>query len=153
MKSIRLWLLIFCILVFGSPVWAQGRFELTAGRWQGPVKGVGIATLEVGGPESKSMLFSLEFLTSDVRRVSAAGVYRVTANKGEPHLSFHIDAIKTEGHLEKDALGGYSFSGWQLRPGVDARAIIHYEEGKLVLDAFDPDSGAAVARFQLQRVQ
>ena len=145
--------LLFCLLLMSTPCLADSRFDLFPGRWQGPVKGLGIVTLEVAGPESKGMSFSLEMMSADVRMATASGAYRVTSNKGQSHFNFHVDGVKCSGRLEKDQLGGFNFAGWQLRPGADARGIIRYEEGKLVLDAFDPDTGANVAHFVLQQVQ
>ena len=134
------------------PASAQGRFDLQPGRWQGPVKGVGIVTLEIGDANARTFKIGMQMMTAEARSAVAEGTYQVTAAKGPPHVTFHVNSVKTL-HLETDALRGYSFAGWTLRPGADVRAIIDYQSGLIVVDGCDSENTEHTVRFRLQQVQ
>ena len=149
MKRLQ-FLLLFLLLAV--PACAQGRFNLTPGRWQGPVKGVGIVTLEIGDTSTKTFKISMQMMTAEARSAVAEGHYQVTSNQGKTQLTFRVDTVRTH-HLETDHLHGYSFAGWSLRPGAEVRATIEFRQTTLQLDGFDPDNSEHSVRFRLQQVE
>lgn len=149
MKRLQ-FLLLFLLL--GLPAAAQGRLNMVPGRWQGPVKGVGIVTLEIGDTSTKTFKIGMQMMTAEARSAVAEGHYQVISNQGKTQLMFRVDTVRTL-HLETDQLHGFSFAGWSLRPGAEVRATIEYQNDILQLDGFDPDNSEHSVRFRLQQVE
>ena len=137
------WLLIL-LLLLAQPTRAQG---LDSGRWQGPVRGQGIVSLEI---QDNSFTFSFHALTADQRSAKASGSYTVTSKQA---ATFHVSKVTCVGAFHTDELGGFSFCGWPLRPGMDARAQLRKEGGIVVLEVYDPNSLAPITRFRLEETR
>lgn len=117
-------------LLLSSAVLAQGMFDLFNGTWSGTTeKG---NRLELSTVSSADHHFCLKYGDS----VTIDGVYRVTANKGQPHVSFRPEAISESGK----SFQTFNLEGWTLQVGQDSRAIIDYQDHKLGLSRFDPES-------------
>ncbi len=118
------------VLLLSSMIYAQGMFDLFSGTWSGTTEKGQI--LELHTESSSAHRFWLKYGES----VTIEGVYRVTANKGQPHVSFRPEKISESGKSTEN----FSLEGWNLKVGQASRAIIDYGDHKLGLSRFDPES-------------
>lgn len=107
---------------------AQGMFDLLEGTWAGKTPDGQRLQLHTG---SKVHEFELKYGERWVVR----GEYRVTATKGQPHVSFKPTSILEDGHSRKYV----EVEKWPLVVGRESRAILDYQDKKLQFDVFGPE--------------
>ena len=106
----------------------QGMFDLFEGSWAGKSPGGHRLQLHTG---SKVHEFELKYGEHWVVR----GEYRVTATKGQPHVSFKPTSILEDGQSRKYL----EIEKWPLKVGAESRAILDYQDKKLQVDVFGPE--------------
>lgn len=116
------------ILALTGLALAQGRFDLFDGTWAGKSPAGQRLQLHTG---SKVHEFELKYGEHWVVR----GEYRVTAAKGQHHVSFKPVSILEDGHSRKYV----EVEQWPLVIGRESRAILDYQSKKLQLDVFGPE--------------
>ncbi|MBN9418662.1 hypothetical protein ABS71_19770 [bacterium SCN 62-11] len=120
---------IFLLLIaLTGLVLAQGMFDLFEGRWAGKSPEGQRLQLHTG---AKVHDFELEYGDHWVVR----GEYRVTATKGQPHVSFKPTKILQDGHTRKYV----EIEKWPLVVGRESKAILDYQDEKLQMDVFGPE--------------
>lgn len=119
-------LLFFVALTFLAL--AQGMFDLAEGTWVGKTPAGQSLQLHTGGKEHD---FELHYGEHWVVR----GEYRVTATKGQPHVSFKPAKILQDGHTRKYV----EIEKWPLVVGRESKAILDYQGKRLQLDVFGPE--------------
>lgn len=107
---------------------AQGMFDLFEGTWVGKSPAGQRLQLYTG---SRVHDFELKYGEHWVVR----GEYRVTATKGQPHVSFKPTSIREDGHSRKYV----EVEQWPLVVGRESRAILDYQDKKLQFDVFGPE--------------
>ena len=126
-----------------------GMFDLPSGEWSGAVRGGDQLTLEVGPPETKIVTLRWHRNSKVRNEISVLGSYQVTATKGQPHVTMHVDLINVEGDASLNAQGGLDIGNWHILPDRDLRMVLRYEGKTLHLEAFDPDTSAHLEHFIL----
>lgn len=107
---------------------AQGMSDLFEGSWVGKSPAGQRLQLHTG---SKVHEFELKYGDHWVVR----GEYRVTAAKGQPHVSFKPTSILEDGHSRKYV----EVEQWPLVVGRESRAILDYQDKTLQVDVFGPE--------------
>ena len=107
---------------------AQGMFDLFEGTWAGKSPQGKHVQLHTG---AKVHEFELQYDEHWVVR----GEYRVTATKGQPHVSFKPTSILEDGQARK----WVELENWPLRVGSESRSILDYGDNKLTMDVFGPE--------------
>lgn len=113
----------------GASALAQGMFDLPTGTWEGKTDQGKRFSLHT--ETSADHAFRLEYGTS----VVVTGNYRVTATKGQPHVSFTPKTITQNGKI----LSALTVEGWPLKVGQDSRSILDYQDRNVSLDTFGPE--------------
>ncbi len=106
----------------------QGMFDLLEGTWVGKSPEGHRLQLHTG---SKVHEFELKYGDHWVVR----GEYRVTATKGQHHVSFKPTSILQDGHTRKYV----EVERWPLVIGRESGAILDYQNKKLQVDVFGPE--------------
>lgn len=119
---------LLVILMLACTTLAQGMFDLLEGNWVGQSPAGKRLQLQTGGT---SHWFELQYDEHWVVR----GEYRVTATKGQPHVSFKPISILEDGQTRRY----FELEKWPLRTGSESRAILDYADHKLSLDVFGPE--------------
>lgn len=119
-------LLLGLSLVAGS--WAQGMFDLFTGDWSGKSPAGQAVQLHTNKSPHE---FELRYGPYKVR-----GEYKVTANKGQPHVSFTPSSIEKGGK----ACDSLDMEQWSLEVGKPSRAILSYRDKGLGMSTFGPES-------------
>ncbi|MEW6279293.1 MAG: hypothetical protein AB1758_11760 [Candidatus Eremiobacterota bacterium] len=117
-----------------AAVAAASMFDLLEGTWKSDT-----LTVSVGPPAGRSMVWRTPDQT-------VRGTYQVTANKGQPHVTFHVEAIQP-GPL-------ISMEGMEIKTGDDVHLILDYggiPDG-MTMDLFDAEL-AHVVRLELKEVK
>lgn len=107
--------------------WAQGMFDLPDGSWEGRTDQGKRLSLRTAADHS----FRLEYGSSLV----VTGQYRVTATKGQPHVSFTPDRITSGGK----SVNEFTVEGWPLKVGQDSRSILDFQDKSVSFDTFGPE--------------
>lgn len=118
----------FIAMALAGNVLAQGMFDLAEGTWVGKSPEGQRLQLHTG---SKVHEFELEYGEHWVVR----GEYRVTATKGQPHVSFKPTAILEDGQSRKYV----EIERWPFKIGSESKAILDYGDRKLQVDVFGPE--------------
>jgi len=116
------------VLVLAGCALAQGMFDLFEGSWAGKTPAGQRLQLHTGG---KIHEFELKYGEHWVVR----GEYRVTATKGQPHVSFKPVSILEDGHSRKSV----EVENWPLMLGSESRAILDYRDKVLNVQTFGPE--------------
>ena len=120
---------IFLLLIaLTGIVLAQGMFDLFEGTWVGKSPAGQRMQLHTG---SKVHEFQLDYGEHWVVR----GEYRVTATKGQPHVSFKPTSILEDGESRKY----FELEKWPLKVGAESRAIFDSQDKKMQIDVFGPE--------------
>lgn len=104
-------------LLFGLLLLAS-MFDLFPGTWKDEAY-----TLTIGPPETRE--FSLN---------QARGTYKVTATKGDYHVTWSV----REGQLQLES--------YLIQPGAEVRLIVAYSDSGLRLTVFDPEIAPVLTR-------
>ncbi len=120
--------MLLMMIALAGLVLAQGMFDLFEGTWAGKSPEGQRLQLHTG---AKVHEFQLEYGEHWVVR----GEYRVTATKGQPHVSFKPTSILEDGQSRKY----FELEKWPLKVGAESRAILDYQEKKLQIDVFGPE--------------
>ena len=119
--------LLLVVLALTGFALAQGMFDLVEGTWAGKTPSGQLLQLHTG---AKVHEFELKYGEHWVVR----GEYRVTATKGQPHVSFKPVSILEDGHGRKYV----ELENWPLKVGSESRAILDYRDKILNVQTFDP---------------
>jgi hypothetical protein len=125
--------------------------ELRPGHWEGKPEGVDSQRsymFEVGPPTDRRFTFASVSVDGTHAEVVASGMYEVTADEGEPHLTLHVERIYRP-ETGQDELSA-EFSGWTLAAHEDARVVLTERGNEMLVDALAPDSSALAVRFRLR---
>jgi hypothetical protein len=132
--------LLLTLALTGSLL-AQGRFDLFEGTWAGKTAQGKRLQLHTGSSVHE---FELEYDQHWVVR----GEYRVTATKGQPHVSFKPTSILEDGQSRKYV----EVENWPLKLGSESRSILNYGDKQLTMDVFGPEI-EFYWRIQLESVE
>lgn len=119
---------LLVMLLLAGATMAQGMFDLLEGTWAGQSPAGKSLQLQTGGT---THWFELRYDQHWVVR----GEYRVTATKGQPHVSFKPTSILEDGHSRRY----FELEKWPLKTGSESRAILDYAEHELSMDVFGPE--------------
>lgn len=123
----RLCLLIWLCLATFAPA---SMFELPEGEWRSSERDW---LLEIGAPAEKTLMLRYFKPTRDLRSTTWTGVYKVTANKGDPHFEWTINEITSRGRDGQLMMLPFA-------KGDTVRGILQYgENGAVTLTLFDQD--------------
>ena len=117
--------ILLLVLVLTSLAWAQGMFDLVEGTWAGKTPAGQSLQLLTG---DKVHEFELHYGEHWVIR----GDYRVTATKGQPHVSFKPSSIVEDGHSRKYL----ELENWPLKVGRESHAILDFRDQILNIQTF-----------------
>lgn len=124
-RNIRV--LVWFFALAGVPL-AQGMFDLAEGTWTGKSPQGQRLELHTG-----SSVHEFELKYADHWEVR--GQYRVTATKGQPHVSFKPTEILEDGQSRRY----FELENWPLKVGAESRAILEYSDKCLSMDVFGPE--------------
>lgn len=116
------------LLALTGGLLAQGMCDLWEGTWLGTSPQGHRLQLHTG-----SLVH--EFELSYGEHWVVRGEYRVTATKGQPHVSFKPTSILEDGQGRKYL----EVENWPLKVGGESRAILDYQDNKLQVDVFGPE--------------
>ena len=119
--------ILFVLLALTGFALAQGMFDLFEGTWAGKTPAGERLQLCTG---AKVHEFELQYGEHWVVR----GEYRVSATKGQPHVSFKPTSILEDGHSRKYV----ELETWPLKIGSESRAILDYRDKVLNVQTFGP---------------
>lgn len=119
---------LLIVLALTGLALAQGMFDLLEGTWAGKTPEGQRLQLHTG---TKVHEFELKYGEHWVVR----GEYRVTATKGQPHVSFKPVSILEDGQSRRFV----EVETWPFRIGSESRAILDYRDKALNIQTFGPE--------------
>lgn len=138
-------------LFLANACWAAEWFGLRPGYWEGKPEGADTERsymFEMGPPTDRRFTFAAVAPDGSHAEVVASGMYEVTANEGEPHLTLHVERIYRPETGQDEASA--EFSGWTLETHEEARVILSEQGNEMLVHALHPESLAPLVRFRLR---
>ena len=136
------------ILLFLCVVAQAGMFELPEGNWEED-RGESFSYFEmnIGSPESKSFELVFGERSKDSRMTRLTGVYKVIANKGDPHFRWTVSEVTVRGKGPQRAILG----SLKVEKGDELSGHLSLDGDSATLTIFDDQSQKVLTRTLVER--